>query len=89
MPSAMGDRSTSIEDSARTSADGFIWSISGQAMAPAPTASVDQVDQFEEVAPRGAVGSCEWDGVAVVGHGRDVRYGSRQGAGAPPWLRDL
>jgi len=42
-PTAIGAMSTSMLDSASTSADGFIWSISGQAMAPAPTASVDQV----------------------------------------------
>ena len=50
--------STSMLDSASTSADGFIWSISGQASAPAPTASVDQVTSSRK--SRRVVPSAAW-----------------------------
>jgi hypothetical protein len=38
-PATMGARSTVVEDSASTSAAGFMLSIIGQAIAPAPTAA--------------------------------------------------
>ena len=56
-------------DSASTSADGFIWSISGQARAPAPTASVDQVTRSRKsrrVAPSAVRGGR----VGGLGHWR-------------------
>jgi hypothetical protein len=48
MPSVIGARSTSTEDSASTSADGFMLSISGQAMAPTPIAAPATVTSFRK-----------------------------------------
>ena len=49
-PSAIGVRSTSTDDSASTSFDGFIESISGQAMAPAPIDRAGTGDELQEIA---------------------------------------
>ena len=48
-PAGIGERSTSSSDSASTSLDGFMLSISGQAMAPAPIDRRGAGDQLQEV----------------------------------------
>jgi hypothetical protein len=44
-PAGMAEMSTSVVESARTSADGFIWSIKGHSKVPVPTAKVDQASR--------------------------------------------
>src|SRR3546814_2338151 len=47
-PSAIGARSTSVEASARTSAEGFMVSISGQATQAAPTTPIPVAARYKK-----------------------------------------